>query len=95
MARVRISTTVDAERLARVRRLLQESDSRLVDRALVALLEDLERQREQEVLRQHPYDGDPDLSWHAQPSPALPYDGEIPAEVLELAEQRRRRVPAQ
>lgn len=86
MSRVRISTTVDAERLARLRRLLQVSDSRLVDRALAALVEDLER----EALERYPYDHDPDLSWVAPPLPALPYDGGVPASVLELAEARRR-----
>lgn len=90
MARVRISTTVDGARLARSRQLLQTSDSQLLDRALAALLQDLEREREREALSRHPYEDDPDLSWRTEPPPALPYDGAIPTEVLELAEERRR-----
>jgi hypothetical protein len=90
MARVRISTTVDEERLLRVRRFLDVSDSQLLDRALAALLEELETQRELQALDEHPYEDDQDLAWQAPPGPPLPYDGEIPADVLELARQRRR-----
>ena len=79
MPRVRVSTTVDAERLAAARRLLPGTDSQLLDRALAALVEQLEAQREQEALATHPYEDDPDLAWQAQPGPDLPYDGPIPA----------------
>ncbi len=88
MARVRISTTVDGERLARARALTGVSDGKLVDRALVALLEDLEAERELAALDRHPYDDDPDLRWEAPPGPALPYDGEVPADVIALARRR-------
>lgn len=87
---MRISTTVDGERLARSRALLQVSDSQLLDRALAALLEDLEDQRERVALERQPYDDDPDLAWEIEPPPPLPYDGVVPAEVLALAQDRRR-----
>jgi len=90
MPRVRISTTVDAERLETVRRALGMADSRILDRALDALIEVLEAEQEEAALAAHPYDDDPDLAWEAPPGPALPYDGEVPAEVLRLAAQRRR-----
>lgn len=90
MNRVRISTTVDGDQLLRCRRLLDTTDSRLLDQALAALLEQLEIRRELAALEEHPYEEDPDLRWEAPPGPVLPYDGEIPPEVLELAEQRRK-----
>lgn len=93
MARVRISTTVDAEQLARIRQLTGLSDSRLLDRALARLLDDLEHERELAALERHPYDEDPDLAWRAPPLPSLPYDGDVPQEVVELAERRRARRP--
>lgn len=89
MARVRISTTVDEGRLARARTLAGVNDGQLVDRALAALLEQLETERELAALDQHPYDDDPDLRWDVPPGPPLPYDGEVPADVLELARRRR------
>jgi hypothetical protein len=89
MARVRISTTVDGPLLERSRRLLGMSDGQLVDRALAALVEEVETRQEQAALDEHPYEDDPDLSWEAPSGPALPYDGDVPAEVLELARRRR------
>ncbi len=91
MARVRISTTVDQDRLARCRRLVGLSDSKLVDRALSALLDKLEAAHEQEVLAAMPYEADPDLSWVAPRAPDLPYVGEVPDEVVRIVEARRRR----
>lgn len=91
MARARISTTVDAQRLADARRLLGTTDSELMDRALAALIENVEAQRELAALTRHPYEDDPDLVWHAPPGPDLPYDGDIPADVLRLARERRGR----
>ncbi len=91
MNRVRLSTTVDARLLAEARRLVPGPDSRLVDRALAALVEQLEGRRELEALAAHPYEDDPDLSWSAPPGPDLPYDGPVPAEVRKLARQRRGR----
>lgn len=91
MVRMRISTTVDAQRLATARQLLGTSDSQIVDRALAALIEQLEAHAEQAALTAHPYEDDPDLAWDAPPGPDLPYEAEVPSDVLRLAAQRRRR----
>lgn len=88
MNRARISTTLDAQRLARARELSGLSDSKLLDRALAALLEDLEEEREVAALACHPYDEDPELSWEVPAAP-LPYDGDVPDEVVEFARRRR------
>ncbi|MCA1656364.1 MAG: hypothetical protein LC713_01385 [Actinobacteria bacterium] len=53
----------------------------------------LEAEQEQVALDAHPYDADTDLSCEAPPGPALPYDGEVPAEVLRLAALRRQSPP--
>ncbi|MGH8906279.1 MAG: hypothetical protein ACRD0K_07155 [Egibacteraceae bacterium] len=90
MTRVRISTTVDANRLAEARRRLGAADSEIIDRALTALIEQLEAERELAALTEFPYEDDPDLMWEAPRGPDLPYDGEVPADVLRLAAQRRR-----
>lgn len=89
MARVRISTTVDAQRWEAARRLLGVSNSQIVDRALAVLIDHLEAEQERVALAALPYEDDPDLAWEAPPGPDLPYDGEVPADVLRLAEQRR------
>lgn len=91
MARVRVSTTVDATNLETCRRLLGQPDSRIFDRALAALVEALEATREAAALEALPYEDDLDLAWEAPPGPPLPYDGEVPEEVLALAAERRRR----
>ena len=91
MERARVSTTVNAQRLQRARQLLPARDSELFDRALGALIEELERQHELAVLAAQPYDDDPDLSWTVEDGPDLPYDGEIPPEVVALARARRKR----
>ncbi|MGH9247794.1 MAG: hypothetical protein ACRD29_26470 [Acidimicrobiales bacterium] len=94
MTRVRISTTVDEERLGRARRLRSGRDSELFDAALAALIELEERQRERRALDHAPYEDDDDL---VAPDPGidwdreLPYDGSIPDEVVELARRRRAR----
>lgn len=90
MSRVRISATVDSERLEMAARLAGETGSRLLDRALAALIEKIETERELAVLASHSYDEDPDLAWEAPPGPDLPYDGAIPDDVFELAKSRRR-----
>ena len=90
MARVRISTTVDAEQLARCRRLAGLATSKLVDRALQVLADELERDREVAALERLPYEDDPDLAWEAPPGPDLPYDGDVPDDVRRLATARRR-----
>jgi hypothetical protein len=89
--RVRISTTVDGARLAAARDKLQASDSEIVDRALAALLDQIDAAQERAVLEAMPYDEDPELAWEAPTGPSLPYDGEVPAAVLRLAASRRRR----
>jgi Arc/MetJ family transcription regulator len=91
MTRMRVSTTVDETLWAQAQQLLDVPPSQLVDAALAALVEKLEGQRERLALEQFPYDDDPDLSWEAPPGPQLPYEGEIPEEVLLLARERRRR----
>jgi len=88
--RVRISTTVDADNLASARSLVGKQDSEVIDQALRALIHNLEHERELAALRDHPYERDPDLTWEAPAGPPLPYDAEIPAEVLALAEKRRK-----
>lgn len=91
MPRVRISTTVDAQRLATVRQMLGASDSQILDRALVALIEQLEAEQELAALAALPYEDDPDIAWPVVPGPDLPYDGGVPAEVLRMAAKRRQR----
>lgn len=91
MNRVRISTTVDGNRLEMCRRLLDASDSVIVDRALKALIDELEGAREIVALQAHPYEDDPDLAWEVSEGPALPYEGGIPKEVLARARAKRRR----
>lgn len=91
MTRVRISTTVDGDQLARCRRLFGPGTSKLVDSALRALGEELERARELAALADHPYEDDSELAWTAPGGPDLPYDGEIPEDVRRLAEERRAR----
>lgn len=65
------------------------NDGQLVDQALDALLNEFETRQEHAALDEHPYEDDPDLSWEAPPGPSLPYDGAVPAEVIELARKRR------
>ncbi|MEI2640216.1 MAG: hypothetical protein V9F03_14670 [Microthrixaceae bacterium] len=92
MARVRISTTVDTERLDRARQIINGRDSEVIDRALSALIEDDERRREIAALTQSPYHLDSDLdlgSVNVGWDDDLPYDGEVPPEVEELARRRR------
>lgn len=91
MGRVRISATVDGASLERARTLTGARDSRLLDQALAALLRQLEAEHERRVLTGAPYDADPDLTWESPSGPDLPYDGEVPAEVLALAARRRRK----
>lgn len=91
MTRTRISTTVDAEQLQRCRQAFGLPDSKLMDRALLALLREVAGDHERRALDTHPYDQDPDLCWEAPPGPDLPYDGEVPDEVQRLAAERRAR----
>lgn len=90
MKRVRVSATVDGERLAVAARLAGETGSRLLDHALAALIEQLETRRELAALASHPYEEDPDLAWEAPLGPDLPYEGVVPDDVLAMAAARRR-----
>ena len=94
MTRVRISTTVDAERWATARRLVDAPGSQVVDRALAALIEQVESEHERAVLSAHPYDADGDLGWQAASGPDLPYDGPVPHDVQDMAARRRAPGPA-
>lgn len=77
MARIRISTTVDERRLGDARRMTGLDGSKLMDKALEALIGEAER----EALERSPYDQDPDLAWtRTMPPPDLPpYEGRAAA----------------
>ena len=92
MVRVRISTTVDSDLLAQARASVPEAnDAALMDRALAELTRQVERKREREVLSRLPYDLDPELDLPQAPLPdGLPYDGPVPPDVQQLADERRR-----
>ena len=62
----------------------------MLDQALAALVAQLEAEHELAALTDHPYEDDPDLTWVAPPGPDLPYDGAVPADVMKLAQRRRR-----
>lgn len=92
MTRVRISTTVDGERLDRARRALRLRDSELFDVALEAALRESIIASELAALERLPYATDPELALPGLPGDdgsAFPYDGDVPAHVRELAQQRR------
>jgi len=96
MTRVRVSTTVDAEVLSALRSSLGVSDSELLDRAMRRLLDEVEGAAERAALAAAPYEHDADLAWGVPVSP-LEYDGDVPPDVLALAQARRqssRRRPA-
>lgn len=69
--------------------MLPVADSELVDRALAALIREVDGRREVAAIAQLPYEDDPDLAWQAPPGPDLPYEGGVPEEVQRLAAQRR------
>jgi len=89
ITRLRVSTTVDGERLQRARALFDGPDSALLDRALGLLVRRLDAERERAALHDSPYEDDEELAWQAPPGPDLPYAGEVPPEVLALARERR------
>lgn len=91
MPRTRISTTVDAIRLSKCRQLIDASDSELIDRALAALITQIEGDREIAALTAQPYEDDPELAWQVEDGPPMPYDGKVPKEVLDKAKARRRK----
>jgi hypothetical protein len=88
---MRLSTTVDREKLAACRRLLGVSDSELVDRALQALVNELEAERELAALESHPLPDDAAFAWEASLNSDLPYEGDVPEDVIRLAAKRRGR----
>jgi hypothetical protein len=57
----------------------------------LALLADVEDQREREAIERHPYDDDPHLSWETAVGFPLPYEGPVPTDLVERAEERRHR----
>lgn len=71
--------------------MLDAPGSQIVDRALAALIEQLEGAHERRILSSMPYEDDPDLGWAAPAGPGLAYDADVPADVLRLAKQRRAR----
>ncbi len=73
--------------------MLDAPDSKLLDRALGALIYQLDEAQELAALAAHPYEDDPDLDWAPVPGGDLPYDGGVPADVMRMAAQRRRRRP--
>ena len=92
MARTRISTTVDADRLEDARTRSGLRDSELFDRALELLLQRLVIEAELSLLDRFPYETDVDLrvgDHPGDPEGALPYDGAVPAQIQRLAEERR------
>jgi hypothetical protein len=91
MSRVRISTTVDGDLLARARASVPEAnDAALMDRALAELTKQVEQKHEREVLALLPYDLDPELDLPQAPLPrGLAYDGPVPPDVQQLADERR------
>ncbi|MBA3652838.1 MAG: hypothetical protein H0W70_01440 [Actinobacteria bacterium] len=62
----------------------------LIDRALAALLDALEAEREREALDAMPYAADADVAWVTPDGADLPYDGDVPVDVKRLAAKRRR-----
>lgn len=90
MERMRVSTTVDGARLAHARSLFGGRDADMLDRALAALIDEIETEREIAALRAHPYEDDPMLDLPLMELPdELSHDGEVPPHVLELAKRRR------
>jgi len=69
--------------------MVDAPDSRILDRALRALIDQMEQAQEIAALAALPYEDDPDLNWAPLPSADLPYDGEVPPEVLRMAAERR------
>lgn len=94
MARARISTSVDAAQLEKARSLSDLRDSELFDRALTLFVRQSTIDHEIAALERIPYDADPELVMGDAPNDSvdeLPYDGEVPEEILRIAAERRRR----
>jgi hypothetical protein len=92
MNRLRISTTVDGSVLARARELSGARDAEMFDAALIALVNQIQGERELEALRSWPYADDVELAMPEAPPDsldALPYTGVVPPELIKLAKARR------
>ena len=92
MTRMRISTTVDADRLADARARSGLRDSELFDRALELLIRRLVIDAELSSLDRFPYELDSDLDVGdapGDPEGALRYDGDVPERIQQLALERR------
>jgi hypothetical protein len=62
----------------------------MIDRALQALIVEMNATAERDALRRLPYDEDRELDLPAATfAGELPYDGEVPREILEAARKRR------
>lgn len=91
MNRVRVSTTIDGDRLSRARELTSVRDSELFDLAIDALLQALIARRETEAIGRFPYHADPELHMGRGAGDAdneLDYTGGVPPEVRALAKKR-------
>lgn len=93
--RIRISTTVDHQRLMTARQQTGLPDAELIDLALGALLEQAERDAEDRAFNEHPYVADPDMNSFpvGLPAGAVPldsYDEAVPADVLAFFKARVR-----
>ena len=91
--RIRVSTTVDNERLTLARKQTGLPDSELIDLALEALLERAERDAEDLALGEHPYHRDSELiglpaGWPASAPPLDDYDDAVPADIVALFASR-------
>jgi hypothetical protein len=93
MTRARISTTVDAEKLADARARFGGRDADLFDQALELWLRTELIEHERRAILARPYDDDPDLRVQTTEHTIadLPYDGEPPESVRRLAELRRKK----
>jgi hypothetical protein len=92
MNRLRISTTVDGSVLERARKLSGVRDAEMFDAAMLALINQIQGERELEALRSWPYADDVELAMPEAPPDsldALPYSGEVPPELMKLAMARR------
>lgn len=93
--RTRVSTTVNNDWLIAARSKTGLPDSQLIDLALSALLERVERDAEDRALNESPHHLDDDLAalptgWPAEAPPLDGYDGSVPDDVVALFAERKR-----
>ena len=93
--RTRVSTTVNNDWLIAARSKTGLPDSQLIDLALSALLERVERDAEDRALNESPHPLDDDLAalptgWPAEAPPLDGYDGSVPDDVVALFAERKR-----